>query len=178
MGNLCRAREHSIQFLCSFLHSYTAQFNLRVYGAHNASHLVRSTTLYITHLFQIQCTQCSFSVTWRFPASQGGPKRERPKFLCPVSLPRVATAQIHRYNFWLRSQSSHPLSLHYRHVFQLLIHLKETILRFSAAAGDVSILQSAHTVSETHQPPTQYVMAVLFFWGDEGVRVPLHILWI
>jgi hypothetical protein len=33
MGNLCCAREHSVQFFVQFLHSETAQFNLRVYGA-------------------------------------------------------------------------------------------------------------------------------------------------
>ena len=36
MGNLCCAREHSVQFFVQFfLHSLTAQFNLRVYGALN-----------------------------------------------------------------------------------------------------------------------------------------------
>jgi hypothetical protein len=34
MGNLCCAREHSVQFFMQFfLRSYSAQFNLRVYGA-------------------------------------------------------------------------------------------------------------------------------------------------
>ena len=48
MGNLCCAREHSVQFFVQFFHSYTAPFNLGCMGpftVYGALQLVRQTGL-------------------------------------------------------------------------------------------------------------------------------------